>query len=1163
MKTSLRISYCCLFLLVSTVAMAQTEQEFKTTSKSVIGYVEYLPPDYNTNSFDYPIVIFLHGKGERGPDSDDPEVLKTGYSKLVFYGPPKHVRLGEQFPFILISPQLKLTYSDWPAWYVMEVIEHVKTYLRIDKNRIYLTGTSLGGGGTWVTAQTHPDYFGAVAPVAGSTNSPSKACLIAASNLPVWAFHGDADNVVSVNKSITMVNAINACNPSVRAMLKIYEGVGHNAYAYAYDPGYKYQKPNIYEWMLSWDKNVANRIPKASAGSDQTLSSGANSITLSGTGSDADGTIVNYSWAKMSGGNVTFSGRTSSKVTLSNLEEGTYVFRLTVRDDKGAIATDDVSVFVTTGTNALPTVNAGEDKTITLPTNSVTLTGTASDPDGSIVSYAWTKVAGGAATLSGASTATLKASGLEAGTYTFRLTVKDNSGATKYDDVKVYVNIPPTVNAGADKTIVLPQNSVTFTGSASDPDGSIVSYAWSQVSGGASSLSGTSTLSLTASGLLQGTYVFRLTVKDDRGASKYDEVTLTVNAEIVNATPVANAGSDKVVTLPSNSVTLQGTGTDSDGVIVSYSWKKVSGGSATLSGANTSKLNASGLEAGLYVFRLTVKDDNGASHSDDVSVFVNQPPIVNAGADKVITLPVSSLSIQASASDVDGSIAQYTWTKISGGSAAMSGTTTSKLSVTGLEAGSYVFRITVHDDKGASKYDEVAVLVNRPPVVNAGSDKVITLPTNEVIIQASASDADGTVTHYAWSKIAGGTATLSGVMTSKLAAGSLAAGTYVFRITVKDDKGGSASDDITVVVNSAPVVNAGADATIHWPASTVTISGTVSDDGTINSYSWSKRSGGAAVLSGTATPTLKVSGMEPGVYDFRLTVKDNHGAVAYDEVRVVVNRPPVVNAGADITIALPVNSAVLTGSATDPDGSASRLTYKWRKVSGGAAVLTGASTLKLTVTSLEQGNYVFRLTVTDNLGGSHSDDVVVTVKASSLPLADAGDDKIVVLPVDEVILKGTGATAVGSIVSYRWEQVAGSPVTMIDDDTPVLTITGVTAAGTYSFRLTVVNSVNYSAIDDVKVYYLDGGVIVDRNADLTLDRISSKEEPFASMLLADDPLRNCPECNYIVYDQNLNTIHNGKWERDSFQRVFAREGLYYYNVELHGRVLRRGKLYRE
>lgn len=235
---------------------------------------------------------------------------------------------------------------------------------------------------------------------------------------------------------------------------------------------------------------------------------------------------------------------------------------------------------------------------------------------------------------------------------------------------------------------------------------------------------------------------------NDAGANEY------VGAPQV--APVANAGADRSITLPTNSLNLTGSGTDSDGTISSYSWTKLNGGTATLNNTNTSTLSVSGLVAGSYTFRLTVTDNSGLTDIDDVLVTVNAAatnvaPTVNAGPDNVITLPTSSLNITATASDPDGSIASFAWSKLSGPSAAMWNTTTPTLSISGLSAGTFGFRITVTDNRGATDYDDITVTVNSAPSsgstvvyrVNAGSPNTIAAsPVNWI------SDTQGSPSAY-------------------------------------------------------------------------------------------------------------------------------------------------------------------------------------------------------------------------------------------------------------------------------------------------------------------------------------------------------------------------------------------------------------------------------
>ena len=196
--------------------------------------------------------------------------------------------------------------------------------------------------------------------------------------------------------------------------------------------------------------------------------------------------------------------------------------------------------------------------------------------------FSWTKISGPAGgNLQAPSAASTVISGLVEGTYTYRLTVTDNAGATATDDVQVIVNaapvlpnIAPTANAGHDISITLPTNSVTLNGTASvDPDGSIVSYSWRKIQGPAgSSFTSTNIASPAVSGLARGQHEFELTITDNRGASSTDRVLVTVIK--VNQKPVARLTRDTInVAMPVQNAELSALDSyDPDGIITNYEW---------------------------------------------------------------------------------------------------------------------------------------------------------------------------------------------------------------------------------------------------------------------------------------------------------------------------------------------------------------------------------------------------------------------------------------------------------------------------------------------------------------------------------------------------------------------------------------------------------------
>jgi dienelactone hydrolase len=515
-----------IYFLVIAVALLFTKTSAQQTAKltsSGIGYLEYLPQGYKDNTNRYPVVISLHGIKEKGNSLSD-------VSRVANVGLPKYVKYGQQYPFILISPQLKTSMARWTGSYVMQVLDHIKKKLRIDETRIYLTGLSLGGGGVWSVISANPETFAAILPVCSGYNTLSAAADIAREDVPVWAFHGDKDGTVSYTVTQKMINALNGTSPKPSPLAKftIFPGMSH----IIWDKVYK--QTTALEWMLGFRNGSSfpgeNKSPVVSAGGDKRLTLPTNATSLQGSANDADGSIASYSWKKLSGGTLVMSGTSSAKLNLSGLKEGTYNFRLTVKDNKGSTKYDDVKVIVdASGTNKLPVANAGSDKTTT--NQGLTVVGRGSDPDGYITSYKWTKLSGPNVPMSNTTTSKLWVSKLVNGIYYFRLTVTDNKGGTHHDDMKLVMtpgNIAPQVSAGADQRTS--NRGITLVGRASDSDGYITSWHWKKLSGPAVPLDHTNSQKLWVSKLVPGTYYFRLSVKDNNGTVRSDDVKLVVSS---------------------------------------------------------------------------------------------------------------------------------------------------------------------------------------------------------------------------------------------------------------------------------------------------------------------------------------------------------------------------------------------------------------------------------------------------------------------------------------------------------------------------------------------------------------------------------------------------------------------------------------------------------
>ncbi|KAJ8020974.1 hypothetical protein HOLleu_40718 [Holothuria leucospilota] len=288
-------------------------------------------------------------------------------------------------------------------------------------------------------------------------------------------------------------------------------------------------------------KEEDDHAPIANAGPDQVIHLPIDSVVLNGNESTDDHEITRWEWSKVKGGLADISGSSEPVLKVSELQEGTYKFQLTVYDRKEQSASNSVFVHVLPEDNHPPHADAGPDKELSLPDDSTTLEGGGSTDDLGIVTYEWTKVKGPEKeiTIENGDKAKATVSGLVAGTYTFKLTVTDAQGETNSDTtqvvVKEEVNLDPVARAGKDITIELPNDYVELNGSQSSDDKGIVSYSWSR--GANSSASGVvvgdskHSAILKVSKLVEGKYIFNLTVADAKGRTNSDAVNVIVKKD--------------------------------------------------------------------------------------------------------------------------------------------------------------------------------------------------------------------------------------------------------------------------------------------------------------------------------------------------------------------------------------------------------------------------------------------------------------------------------------------------------------------------------------------------------------------------------------------------------------------------------------------------------
>jgi predicted peptidase len=255
MRKELSAVLVFLLLGIPASAIAQAgETGFLNRTVTVGGeayrYQVFVPAEY-TRARAWPVVLFLHGGGERGTDG----LIQTevGIGSAIR-------RFAARFPAIVVMPQGRagIGWVGPMADMALRALDRTEAEFTTDRNRVYLTGLSMGGAGTWYVAYRHPDRFAALVPICArvrpsatttepvvpaADGEPFATLALRVKHLPIWVFHGDADQTVPVDESRGIVSALKALNVPVK--YSELPGVGHNSWDAAY------RSPELVEWLLA------------------------------------------------------------------------------------------------------------------------------------------------------------------------------------------------------------------------------------------------------------------------------------------------------------------------------------------------------------------------------------------------------------------------------------------------------------------------------------------------------------------------------------------------------------------------------------------------------------------------------------------------------------------------------------------------------------------------------------------------------------------------------------------------------------------------------------------------------------------------------------------------------------------------------------------------
>jgi hypothetical protein len=564
---------------------------------------------------------------------------------------------------------------------------------------------------------------------------------------------------------------------------------------------------------------AADRPPSVVAGADQAVP-GRSNVTLSALAGDPDGDPVALQWRQVSGPPVVLGGADTMTVTFTtpDVKSPTDIALLVTATANGLSTTDEV--VLTVAADGPPSVTTSPTRTVASRAT-LALLAQASDPDGDVVTFRWEQRSGPPVTIVDAETAgpSFIAPSVVAPTLLRLEVTAAANGLTAHAEVEVSVEAEATPVADAGPDLTVPgRTAVVLRGAGSVPDGSAVTWAWTQIAGPAVMLAGAATAapSFDAPDVKQpAVLTFQLEVSA-HGQTARDTVDVLVLAD---AAPVVSTGPDQDVASGTR-ITMEATGSDPEGDVLAYAWSQLSGPPVTL----TVRQNGAAFEVpqdlgGALLAEWTfqvIASANGLSSAPAVQRVrahqVNRMPVVT-GPQEVTIDERTMLQLDASAIDADGEALAWSWQQIGGPPVTLSGEATSSVTFLVPEVTSdliIALRVTARDASGAAGQADVRVNVrhvNRAPTAVIAGPADVASGAVLVLNGASSSDPDGDALTWRWAPDSGPAVTIPDPSNPALvlSAPTVAVDTeWSVTLTVTDPSGATGTARQTVVLRAAP-----------------------------------------------------------------------------------------------------------------------------------------------------------------------------------------------------------------------------------------------------------------------------------------------------------------------------------------------------------------------